>query len=67
MNAQPKVTEELSDDVREQLIEAWRVILTHSPTMALKSIAQSEMRDEIARRSPEQVERMERERGLRAS
>jgi ATP-dependent helicase YprA (DUF1998 family) len=65
MNAQPNVTEELSDDVREQLIDAWTVILAHEIRHDYQYAAMCRQRELIEGRSRQQVERMERERGLR--
>lgn len=57
----------LTDAQRERLIEMWRSILEEEKDADLKRLAEGRMRELIAERSPEQVSRMERERGLRAS
>lgn len=56
----------MTDADRERLIEAWRVVLELEPIEGIKRIAADNMRHLIADRSPQQVEQMERERGLRA-
>jgi len=55
----------MTDQEREKLIEAWRVTLELDPDTDVKQIAAGRMRDLIAQRPDHQVERMERERGLR--
>lgn len=55
----------MTDQDLEQLIEAWRSVMESDPDQDAKRIAMARMRELIAMRSPEQVQRMERERGLR--
>lgn len=55
----------LTDADREELIEAWRKVMVLEPNEALKRIAWGRMAALIGERSPQYVERMERERGLR--
>lgn len=57
----------MTDAQREKLIEAWRVVLELDKDSARATIAMRQMRQLISERTPPQVERMERERGLRAS
>ncbi len=54
----------MNDEERERLIEAWRVVLELSPQRSYREIAAAAMKAEIRRRSPQQVEQMECERGL---
>lgn len=54
-----------SDCDRERLIEAYRACLELEPNQAMKRIAWGRMAALIGERSPEQVVKMERERGLR--
>jgi hypothetical protein len=56
----------VSDQERERLIEAWRTVLELDEPEE-KVLASAKMRQLIQQRSPQQVERMERDRGLRAS
>lgn len=49
----------------ENLIEMWRAVLVHEPDREKKRYAEARMRELIAQRSKQTVERMERERGLR--
>jgi hypothetical protein len=67
MNAirEPSPVEAMSDETREQLIDAWTVILAHEANHDHQCTAMRRQRELIEERSPEQVERMERERGLR--
>jgi len=55
----------MTDQERERLIEAWRVTLELDPDADVKHIAAGRMRDLIAQRPAQQVEQMERSRGLR--
>lgn len=55
----------MTDEERERLIEAWRVVLELEPIEGLKRIAADNMRHLIAQRSPQQVERMEVNQSLR--
>jgi hypothetical protein len=54
----------MTDTDRERLIEAWRVVLELDEREE-KALASQRMSRLIQQRSPQQVERMERERGLR--
>ena len=56
----------MTDQDRERLIEAWRVVIELAPN-SYKQMAAAQMKAEINRRTQEQVQKMERERGLRAS
>ncbi len=56
----------MTDAERERLIEVYRRVLVDAPDSKTKRVAALRMRELIAQRSPQQVERMERERGLRA-
>jgi len=51
---------------REQAIERYRQTLVESPDPVTKRIAALRMKELIDLRSPQRVEQMERERGLRA-
>lgn len=53
-------------DTLERLIESYRVIGTYEPDGELRRTAFARMGELVAQRIPEQVERLERERGLRA-
>ena len=55
----------MTDRDREELIDAYRVILATEPDRAAKNHAMQRMRELIAERSPQQVKRMEEARGLR--
>jgi hypothetical protein len=55
----------MTDSEREQAIERQRQLLTESADAAVQRVAFERMCELIAQRSPEQVEQMERERGLR--
>jgi len=55
----------MTDHERERLIESYRRVVVDAPDSKAKRIAALRMRELIAQRSTEQVERMERERGLR--
>lgn len=55
----------LTDESREQLIEAWRVVVELDDREGLKRLAAARMADLIGERSPAQVRRMEEARGLR--
>lgn len=57
----------MTDQEREQAIESYRLTLVDSPDPVTKRIAALRMKELIAQRSPQKVEQMERERGLRAS
>jgi len=57
----------MTDTDRERLIESYRTILELAAEREWKELAASAMAQLIKGRSPAQVERMERERGLRAS
>lgn len=57
----------MTDHDSERLIESWRGILECAVEREWKELAVKRMAELIAERSSEQVERMERERGLRAS
>jgi hypothetical protein len=57
----------VTDIEREAAIEAYRQKLVASHDPLTKRIAALRMKELIAERSPQQIERMERERGLRAS
>ena len=57
----------MTDTDRERLIESYRTILELAVEREWKDLAASAMARLIKERSPAQVERMERERGLRAS
>jgi len=55
----------VTDQEREQLIEAWRQILIMDPDEMAKRAAELRMRNLIANRTLERVRQMEIERGLR--
>lgn len=57
----------MTDRDREELIDAYRVILSTEPETLAKEHAMQRMRALIAERPPKFVEEMERMRGLRAS
>jgi len=57
----------VTDRDREELIEAYRLVLTLEGRSDYKDAAMQRMRELIAERPPKFVELMERERGLRAS
>lgn len=57
----------MTDEEREQLIEAYRVALTLEQRPDFKHAAVQRMRELIGERAPQQIERMESERGLRVS
>lgn len=57
----------MTDQDRERLIEMWRQIIEFDPDAMAKQAAALRMRSLIADRTLEQVQRMETERGLRAS
>jgi hypothetical protein len=57
----------MTDNEREQLIEAWRQVVELDPDRDAKSVASMRMRSLILQRSSEHVAQMELERGLRAS
>ena len=57
----------MTDRDREELIDAYRIILATEPEPLAKDFAMQRMRTLIAERPPKFVEQMERERGLRAS
>lgn len=57
----------MTDQERERLIESYATILELAPETDWKRLAAAEMARLIKDRSPQQVEQMERERGLRAS
>ncbi len=57
----------MTDREREEAIESYRLKLVASRDPLTKRIAALRMKELIAERSPQQVELMERERGLRAS
>lgn len=54
-----------ADDL-EKLIESYCFIGTHAVERTQRQLAFARMRELIAQRSPETIERMERARGLRA-
>jgi len=56
----------MTDQERERLIEAWRVVV-ELDAQTYKATGARRMQELINHRSPVQVELMERERGLRAS
>lgn len=56
----------MNDQERERLIEAWRLVV-ELDAPAYKATGARRMQELIHQRSSQQVERMERERGLRAS
>lgn len=56
----------MTDEQREKLIEAWRVVLELDRDSARATIAMRQMRQLISERTPRRVAEMERERGLRA-
>lgn len=53
------------DDELEELIELWRQIMVLDPNQAMKRVAWGRMAALIGERSPQQVAKMEREKGLR--
>ena len=55
----------MTDEQRERLIEAWRVVLELERLKEFQTIGAGRMRDLIAERPPERIQQMERERGLR--
>ena len=57
----------MTDQEREQAIERYRQTLVESPDPVTKRIAALRMKELIDQRSPQRVEQMERERGLRTS
>jgi hypothetical protein len=67
MNAirEPSAVEAMSDETREQLIDAWTVILAQEIRHDYQCTAMLRQRELIEGRSRQQIERMERERGLR--
>ena len=56
----------MTDQERERLIEAWRIVLELCAQRSYQEIAAHAMKAEIRRRTPQKVEQMEQERGLRA-
>lgn len=56
----------MTDEQRERLIEAWRVILELDKDSGRATIAMRQLRQLISERTPRRVAEMERERGLRA-
>lgn len=54
----------MTDEQRERLIEAWRVVLELDKDSARATIAMRQMRQLISERTPRRVAEMERERGL---
>lgn len=56
---------QVTDEQREQLIEKFRLQMVAAPNRESRLAAMERMRELIAERSPQQVERMERECGLR--
>lgn len=56
----------MTDNERERLIDAWKVVLELEADHDLKRLANNVMVRRSGERSTEQVERMEDERGLRA-
>jgi hypothetical protein len=62
---EPSPVEAMSDEAREQLIDAWTVILAHETNHDYQCTAMRRQRELIEGRSRQQIERMERERGLR--
>jgi hypothetical protein len=57
--------ETISDEERERLIEALGHQMVMSADLAERARLWRQLKDEIAHRSPAQVNRMESERGLR--
>lgn len=57
----------MTDCDREELIEAYRLVLTLENRPDFKDAAMQRMRELIADRTPKVIDQMERERGLRAS
>jgi hypothetical protein len=57
----------VNDSERERLIEAYRVVLELEPRHDFQAAAMQRMRELISGRAPQQIERMETERGLRVS
>ena len=57
----------MTDLEREQAIESYRLKLVESRDPLTKRIAALRMKELIAERSPQRIEEMERERGLRVS
>ncbi len=57
----------MNDKDREDLIEAYRLMLVLEPDADMKRIALLRMERLIAARSPCQIRKMEAERGLRVS
>lgn len=57
----------MTDRDREELIDAYRVILATEPETLAKEFAMQRMRTLISERPQKFIEQMERERGLRAS
>ncbi len=55
----------MTDEQREKLIEAWRVVVELDPRHSYKRYAAYAMSALIKQRSPERVAQMEHERGLR--
>jgi hypothetical protein len=62
---EPSPVEAMSDETREQLIDAWTVILAQETDHDHQCTAMRRQRELIEGRSRQQIERMERERGLR--
>lgn len=56
----------MTDEQRERLIEAWRVVLELDTRESYRTYAAYAMSSLIKQRSPAQVQKMEVERGLRA-
>lgn len=56
----------MTDDEREQVIDSL-TLLAQSSVDGVRRYWWDRLREQIAARSPEQVEKMERERGLRAA
>jgi hypothetical protein len=64
VRAREQIAVSLSDGDRERLIEAYRIAIELEPNQSLKRSTFGRMAALIGERSPEQVRRMERERGL---
>lgn len=56
----------MTDQQREELIKAYHAVGVNEPDLELRRTALQRMAELVKQRSPMQVERMERKKGLRA-
>lgn len=61
-----KLNQQAMDELLEKRIEQARVTMTNAQTQDARREAYEDMRWLISQRSPEQIEKMEKERGLTA-